>query len=235
MTLVAGVDGCPAGWLCITRDLYTGKIESAVFPDAHTLVFENRRAVVMCVDIPIGLTESGRRACDGIARGLLGEPRRRSVFPAPVRPALHAETREEADRITRSVDGRGVGAQAFAIYERVRQMDAVLSEKPGLQDFVREIHPELCFMEWNGGVPMRDSKRTPEGKAARARLVGEHFGDDARESVRDAHRVRLVADDDIHDSFAALWTAERICRGKGRVKPEQAAIDVKGLRMEMWY
>jgi predicted RNase H-like nuclease len=44
-----------------------------------------------------------------------------------------------------------------------------------------------------------------------------------------------VADDDIYDAFAALWTAERIHAGTAEVIPDVPEIDSFGLEMRMWF
>lgn len=235
MPILAGVDGCIRGWLCITKDLRDGRIESRVYPNAVTLITQKPQPLIISVDIPIGLTDSGPRECDKRARQLLGEPRRRSVFPAPIRRALEARTRLAADALTRSADGRGVGAQAWGLFKKIRDIDCELGKDPTLQRVVREVHPELSFMIWNGGVAMFAAKKTPEGKAARSALVKSHFGQDAFRIIRERHQRRGVSDDDINDAFAALWSAERIHNGTAVVIPNAPETDSLGLRMEMWY
>ena len=44
-----------------------------------------------------------------------------------------------------------------------------------------------------------------------------------------------VADDDILDAFAALWTATRIFEGRARSLPERPPIDAAGLLMRILY
>src|SRR4051812_33554086 len=110
MALVAGVDGCPGGWLCITRDGESGMIGSEVYPDPESLMNQQPRPVFLAVDMPIGLVESCWRACDREARRLLGAPRMNSVFSAPIRPALDSATQDEASDRTQRVDGRRVSA-----------------------------------------------------------------------------------------------------------------------------
>lgn len=210
-------------------------IESEVYPDAAALIRQKPQPVIMAVDIPIGLTDSGPRQCDKRARQLLGELRRRSVFPAPIRPALNARSRGEADTRTRRVDGRGVGTQAWGLYEKIRVVDEMLRQDPMLQRSVYEVHPELSFMAWNGGKPVCAAKRTAKGKSARSALVSSYFGQDAFHNVREKQARKIVADDDINDAFAALWTAERIYNGTAQVIPNPAQTDSLGLRMEMWY
>ena len=148
-TLVAGVDGCPGGWICVVRDAETGEVSSTLFRTAAALVSRQPCPEVIAIDIPIGLTEAGQRACDQRARGLLGGTRQRSVFPSPIRAALHAASRPTASRITLKADGRKVGAQSWGIYPKVRELDAILSSDATLQRRVREVHPELCFWAWN--------------------------------------------------------------------------------------
>ena len=118
MAIVAGVDGCKTGWLCVAKDLNTGVITAQVFSNAQLLLQHKLEPSVTAVDIPIGLTEAGQRQCDIEARQLLG-PRRSSIFPAPIRPALQACTRAQAEAIERRIDGRGVSAQSFAIFKKV--------------------------------------------------------------------------------------------------------------------
>jgi predicted RNase H-like nuclease len=44
-----------------------------------------------------------------------------------------------------------------------------------------------------------------------------------------------VADDDILDAFAALWTAERITSGVAVTLPENKPLDSTGLPMRIVY
>lgn len=235
MTLIYGVDICKAGWLSISKNLMTGNFESNVHLTAETLVEQKNRPSIIAIDIPIGLTDSGARECDILARKMLGEPRRRSVFPAPIRPALIAYTQQEASEITREIDGRGVSAQSWGIYPKIREIDLLLRNNPLQQRITYEVHPELSFMTWNGGIAISTSKKSLEGKSIRTDLVMSHFGQDAFRLVREKYRPGLVADDDINDAFAALWTVERIYAGTAQVIPSQPKVDSTGLQMAMWY
>lgn len=233
MSLIAGVDGCPVGWICVTRDTRTGRIASALYPTADGLVSQQPCPDIIAIDMPIGLTDAGRRQCDNEARSLLGTPRRNSVFPAPIRPALRAGSRAQASQITKKADGRRVGVQAWGIFHKVRELDTVLSQD--LQQRVREVHPELCFWAWNGHRPMVHTKKSKSGKAERRRLIDGHYGGRVVDQVRARYLVGQVGHDDIYDAFAALWTAERIKAGVAAVIPESPATDSVGLRMGIWY
>ena len=104
-----------------------------------------------------------------------------------------------------------------------------------MQCVVREVHPELSFMMWNGGRAISASKMSTEGKAARSSLVKSCFGQHAFRIIRDEHLRKIVSDDDINDAYSALWIAERIHDGMAVVIPGKRVTDSMGLRMEMGY
>jgi predicted RNase H-like nuclease len=232
---VAGVDACKGGWISISRDLATGEISSEVYSSVESLLERSARPIALAIDIPIGMTDSGPRDCDRLARELLGSPRSSSVFPAPIRPALEASTRKEADHVSRSIDGRGVGAQAWGLYARIREVDRILRANPLARRFIYEVHPEISFASWNGGVSLAQSKKSAEGMDIRSGLVDDFFGREVRSAVRQRHPSNLLADDDINDAFAALWTAERIYSSVAGVIPHPTKVDSLGIEMGMWY
>jgi predicted RNase H-like nuclease len=173
--LATGVDGCKFGWIAITLDTDSWVITHALHPDGVTLFNAYSESAVIAIDIPIGLTEQGARQCDQAARSLLGRPRSSSVFPAPIRPALAARNRQEADRITRQVDGRGVGAQAWNIYNRVRDMDGLLRSSNRLRERPYEAHPEVCFRVMNGGRSIGTIRRYKSARNAHLLPCKRHF------------------------------------------------------------
>jgi predicted RNase H-like nuclease len=234
MAVVAGVDGCKGGWFCVAKDAGADSIGFGIYNDAKDLLYQQPEPTIITIDIPIGLTEAGPRTCDIEARKLLG-PRRSSVFPAPIRPALQGNTRKEADSISRKVDGRGVPAQAFAIYSKIREIDNILSAKPQLQERIKEVHPEVCFWALNDKKAMPNTKKSKEGKEQRRNLISKVFGTEIIDKIRTEYRRNTVSTDDIHDALVALWTAERILKGKGGRIPNPSPLDKCGLHMEMWY
>ena len=233
MPILAGADGCPGGWICVTLDTLMNRTGHARYGDAASLMLQSPRPLVLTIDIPIGLSDAGPRACDTAARALLGAPRCRSVFPSPIRPAIRAPDRLKASAITKGADGRLVGVQSWAIYPKIREVDAAIS--PSIQQWCVEVHPEVCFRAWNGNMAMPYSKKTSQGRAAREALITGTFGATARAEVRTAYARGLVSDDDINDAFAALWTARRIAAGTAVTIPPVPPLDAAGLRMEMRY
>lgn len=228
---VAGVDGCPAGWLCIRRDLVSGEISSEIYADASALIRATQDVAVLTIDIPIGIPDTGQRECEVIARQMLGPGRASSVFPTPVRAVLPAATWSEACALSRDACGKAISQQTFAILDRIRDLDEILRDQPDLRARVREVHPEVCFCVW-AGHPMRHAKRSGEGSSERGELVRGEFGP-AFDAVRRSHRRGAATDDDIRDAFAALWTAGRIVAGDALVIPSVPQHDRFGLPMEM--
>lgn len=233
MLNIAGTDGCPAGWICLIKDLEKPLIGSKIFRTFAELA-ATVAANVIAVDIPIGLTDSGPRACDLEARKLLGPKRGSSVFPAPLRGLLNAGGHAATNALSRRLHQKGVSAQAHAIYRKVAEVDDVLRARPDLRDRVIEVHPEVTFAHWSG-APIVESKKRKPGRAVRRALVDRHFGAEAFESVRHRYKRREAADDDILDAFAALWTAERIVAGEAITIPSPPPRDRAGLPMRIVY
>jgi predicted RNase H-like nuclease len=232
MAWLAGVDGCPRGWFRICRETTSGELAFDVLDSVSALVTETPRPAIVALDMPVGLPASGRRACDGAARARLGA-RRSSVFPAPVRAALIASSREEASEITRRLDGRNVSAQGWAIYRKIRQVDQTLASSAPARAAIREVHPELSFWAWNGRRPMRWPKRRPHGLRERIALAERWLGEGILERARGEHARRDLADDDVLDAIAGLWTAHRIAEGTAETLPPSPPRDESGLPMEI--
>jgi predicted RNase H-like nuclease len=228
---LGGIDGCPAGWICIQQD--AGGVLSSRILSRFSDITDNLPDVV-CIDIPIGLTDCGPRDCDTQVRKLL-KKRGSRVFPAPIRAAVVATSYNAACETSRSVQNKSISKQAFMIYDKILEVDETLRSDPDLRKRVFEIHPELSFYGMNQNRPMEYPKRDSQGASARQQLIAAHFGPDAFQDVRDQHRRTAVRDDDICDAFAALWTAQRIARGGAVREPDPPPTDAQGLPMCMWY
>ncbi|MFZ9520713.1 MAG: DUF429 domain-containing protein, partial [Silvanigrellaceae bacterium] len=186
---------------------------------------------IVMIDIPIGLPNLGQRRCDAEARKLLG-PRRSSIFPAPLRPVLSARSWKEACDVRQQIDGQKMSLQAWNITHKVREVDALLQAKLPFQTILHETHPELAFAVW-AGEPLAHSKKSADGRAERAKLVSAYFGEEQFQSVRQKFRRSEVADDDILDAFAALWSAERLAGKKALLLPREVEKDDTGVVMQI--
>jgi predicted RNase H-like nuclease len=185
--------------------------------------------VLVCIDIPIGLSnDDKRRQCDVAARQLLGR-RASSVFPAPGRSCLLADDYETACRISFERTGRKLSKQGFALLRKIREVDDLMT--PALQRRVREIHPEFSFWSLNGKQPMLQNKKTVPGQARRHKLLQGVLAD-VDSILAQAPTSGYVMDDAL-DALVAAWTAGRVVLGKAETLPEQPELDGRGLRMEI--
>jgi predicted RNase H-like nuclease len=231
MSFLRGVDGCKAGWLCLSLRPGESYPTATVFaPDAVALLGEP--FLVMAIDIPIGLPSTGTRSCDIKARGLLGSLKS-SVFPAPARATLSATSHEAACLESERVCGKKISRQTFDILPKIRDVDVLLRESPKLIDCVREVHPEVCFYYWNCRQPLHHPKKSGFGFMERFALVEKAFGS-APHDVRAVVPRSQATDDDILDAFAALWTAIRLHAGTAERVIESDDRDDFGLPMQMW-
>ena len=231
MSLVRGVDGCKAGWLVVTADRETGEIVAAVFSHADGFL-QDPKIEVTAIDIPIGLPDSGPRACDLEARRLIGR-RGVSVFPTPARSAIAASTYDDARRASRTASGKSLSKQTYAIMPKIREVDEILRRDRAVAEPVYEVHPEVCFYFLNDRNRLRHPKRMPFGIAERYSLLRKPF-EGVAEIVRDSVPKSAAAEDDVLDALAALWTARRIREGSSsRIPSGQLEMDAHGLPMQM--
>lgn len=230
-----GVDGSKSGWIAVWQ--YESAFMHRVYPDARALLETHRKARVIAVDIPIGLSERDGRLADVEARRFVGGKRASSVFSSPVRGILDALSQPEASRRHREIDGRGFGAQSFAILAKIRQWDELLQADAPARQQVREIHPEVSFAALNGGrgLGVAERKKTVAGAEARIALLARVYGRDAVMALVRSVPARMAATDDILDALAALWTAGRVCAGTACSLPSPIVPDATGLPAAIFY
>ena len=242
---VAGVDGCPAGWIACVLD--GGDPASAVIrllPRIADLIAGDDRPLVTAIDMPIGLPDrigSGGRGPERLVRPLLGE-RQSSVFSIPSRAAIFVgEGMDERDgygaacrvALATSDPPKKVSKQGFHLFPKIRELDRALTSE--VAPFVFESHPEVAFMALNGGRAMGLPKKVknrpnPPGLAERrGLLVGLGFA----RAVVEGPPPRGAGPDDLLDACVLALVAGRIVRGEARVWPDVPERDGRGLEIAM--
>ncbi len=203
---VVGVDGAKAGWVAVA--LVDGRFTRAV-EVAHLVdlprVFP--AATVFAIDVPMMLNPETFRAVDATLRAQRGVSSS-TVFNAPPRRALDAESYEAAQRWCKSRSMMGFSRQSWALREKIVAAEALLAEVTGPS--VIEVHPEVTFALMNKGERLRGGKRSWNGVMQRRRLLAEH-GITLPDELPDD--VGVVGLDDILDAAAAGWSALRYGRG----------------------
>jgi predicted RNase H-like nuclease len=204
---VLGVDGWRGAWVGALLD---GRSVRLLALADVAAVLAVPQASVIAIDMPIGLSEDGVRACDVAARDLLrATGAASSVFPAPVREVLQARDYAHARELSRTATGglRAPSAQTYQLVAAIRDLDDALGELP--VDRVLEVHPELAFRLGLGGVT--DRKGTARGTVQRLRALRAVM--DVEEALADAPPgVPMI---DALDACAAAWSAQRLADGRG--------------------
>jgi predicted RNase H-like nuclease len=251
MVVAAGVDGCRGGWIAAFAE-GCEQPEIAVFKVFADLVDALPSDAMIAVDMPIGLPEhchGGGRGPEKLVRPLLGM-RQSSVFSIPSRAAVYVAAEEtmhgspdlgdgwlaahrHASAIARQTSDppRAVSIQAFGLFGKIRELDALLGERAGLSERVIESHPELCFWRLNGMRALAEPKKVkgrvyPPGMAERRALLccaGLKAG------ATDAMPPAGAGEDDMLDALAVMTAARNRLKGEGLCFPDQPPRDAHGL------
>jgi len=205
--LVAGIDGYRKGWVAVSLDP-SGDVQVSTHSSFTEVL--SLRARVLAVDIPIDPPGLGARPTDAAARAFV-RGRSSSVFPTPPRAALEARTFAEASEIARTITGKGISQQAFALGKKILEVQALAD----VDERVIEMHPEVSFCMLADG-PLAESKHTPEGLELRRALLAEA-------GIVLPGAVPGVPEADLLDAAAGAWTAARYARGDAQAFPPEHA------------
>lgn len=236
---VAGVDGCPGGWIAVFRCI-DGSVEPTikVFADFSSLLSAEEAPSIIAVDMPIGLPEKvgrGGRGPESAVRPLLGQ-RQSSVFSVPSRKAVYCESYPEACRVALKTSDppRKVSKQCFHLFPKIREIDRLMDR--ALEERVYEVHPELAFWRLNGESPMSLPKKVKSRPSApglaERRACLEKFGFPS--AFFEQVRPRGVGADDLMDAGVNAVVAERIYNSLAVPFPPTFKRDEKGLRIAIW-
>lgn len=230
--LVAGVDGCPAGWIAALWD-GDGQLTSQLCPSFVEVMA--LPAQIIAVDMPIGLPERSGRPPEREVRAKLGE-RQSSVFAVPSAKAVYCADYAQACAVNlrHSDPPKKVSKQCFHLFPKMREIDALIA--PNHQSRIFESHPELAFWMMNGETPLSLPKKVksqpyPPGLDLRRALLRKN-GVPVDGLVHD-YRRRDVGPDDLLDACACTLVAWRILMGRSIRFPADPPLNARGLRMEI--
>jgi len=200
---VLGVDGWRGAWVGALLD--GRSVTLLALPDVAA-VLAVPDVELITIDMPIGLSDDGPRACDIAARRLLGRARS-SVFPAPLRAVLGCANYADACAVSRTASGKALSVQAWNLVPAIRALDAALDDVP--PGHVLEVHPELAFRALDDRVEA--PKASARGLAQRVRALQPAM------DVLDALSAAPpgVPAVDALDACAAAWSARRLADGVG--------------------
>ena len=222
---VIGLDGFLHGWVAVRLD---GDQKILSFhPDiADALSNPFDRAGI---DIPIGMTEDGERACDSLAREKL-RPHASRVFTG-ARRWLWQEF-SDPDHANREATRRGqkrVSRQLWHLGPKIMEVDAFLHEHRSLD--IREVHPELVFLRLNGNRPL-PPKKSEEGDALRRSLLRQQGFRDIERWLTRARIGTGAKRDDVLDACAVAIAAREPV---GHLPDGTPQLDAYRLPMQIWF
>ena len=223
---LAGIDGCPTGWVAILAE--ADRLASARL----TLVTDLRACLAdvdfALIDMPIGFVEGPDSRDVEVAMRQRLKGKASSVFPTPCRSALDEFVYADASYLNEKALGKRLPKQSFMLFPKMREVDRLVRDLG--QSRLREGHPEVSFAEMTG-VPILSKKREPAGQVERLLLL-EAQGLPARALLGDLVKGRMAADD-ILDAAALLWSADRFRRGQHETYPPVPSRDAVGLEMSI--
>ena len=221
--IVAGVDGCPAGWIAVIHEIGAPeRAELKLFETIGEVIQHTPQIGTVAIDIPIGIPEhvgTGGRVADKEARAVLGQ-RQSAVFAVPARAAVMCEDYRGAcaAALATSDPPRKVSKQAFNLFPKIREVDHIMT--PDLQSRIYETHPEVAFWALNGECALElpkkvKSRPNPPGLDYRKHLLRQAgYLDYVLEF--DGFQKSKVGPDDILDACVNAWSACRIAAGTAR-------------------
>lgn len=208
-----------------------------VVPTVESLLRPSLNAERVFIDIPIGLRDRDgiARQCDTAARKLLGPSRRSSVFPAPIRAILQANSFDDARAQSRALTGKSPSKQTFFIMPKIHEVDSLMRTNSRARLVMREAHPELCFCGLAGGQAMTHKKSTLAGFQERLDVLRRFFpaADSLVESALSSYLRKEVAKDDILDALVCAVVATM--SQQWVTVPATPELDSHGIPMEMVY
>lgn len=252
MTMICGVDGCPAGWIAVWHGHADSAPKTAVFFTIRSLIEAFPKTATIVIDMPIGspdVVTGGGRGPEKAVRPFLGE-RQSSVFSVPSRTAIYAESgpfsgqgdmieahkRASMVALATSDPPRKISIQSFNLFPKIREIDTLLRERHDLTSRIHESHPEFAFTVLNGGLPMKLPKKikgkvNPHGMDERKDLLAS-LG--LQRDFLDQKPPKGAATDDFLDACAMLCIAERIKAGKARPHPDPLQYDSHSIPVAIW-
>lgn len=238
---VVGIDGCRGGWVAVVLDRARPEaIDVRTVARVVDLLRVLPEDAILAVDMPIGLPDligPNGRGPERAVRPLLGM-RQSSVFSVPSRAAVYQTDYREACRVAfeTSDPPRKVSKQCFFLFDKIRELDALLTQQPELIARVYETHPEVAFWRLNGERAMAEPKKVksslePLGLRERRALL-ERCGLPGR--IFDAPLLPGVGADDLLDAAANVLIACRIADGAAEPFPSPLEHDARGLPVAIW-
>jgi predicted RNase H-like nuclease len=212
MAAYLGVDWAGSSWVVVKAGDETDVTTEPSFLNVWHELGKCEDVAAILVDIPIGLPDSGPRACDEEAATFRGTSSN-TVFSVPGRSIVYEEDYDEAKEACES----SLGSQSWWLLPRIQEVDVFLQRHPDALDKVYESHPEICFASLtDGSLP---GKHSENGLDDRIDLLEDDTElhekikstiDNRRNGTEWHERISSGRLDDVVDAAVLAYTAKRI-------------------------
>ena len=229
MSTVIGIDGCRAGWI-ITQVLDNQLISFHIIKNLNDDYLKQIKLSYIGIDIPLQLSQTGKRLAEIEARSLL-KKRACTIFSPPTLNALRAKNYIDACEVNFKECGKRISKQSWNLFPKIKEAHKFLENNSISKLEVFEVHPELSFMAMNDMNLIDASKKTETGKEIRIKLIQKFFPNFSFESVRNQYKKNQVLDDDILDSISVLWSTQRIVDNIAQFVPK----DPEKINMRIYF
>lgn len=230
---VVGIDGCKGTWLAVS--LSDKGYDVRRFNTIEEVCGAYETADQMLIDMPIGLAESSTdvRPDTELRKRLKGKSS--SVFNVPCRQAVYEADYESASNLNHAVLGSKLSRQSFAITPKMREIDLFLQQNPTWKNRLCESHPEYCFALLNGGNPVAEKKREPDGAMKRLDLLCRYESQSMLviELFKQKYPFLATKTDDLLDALVLAVIGTIGLYNGFHTVPETPMQDQKGIAMQI--
>ncbi len=207
MKEIFGIDGCRFGWV-VAEEKTKGDLSIQLIESLNYLESVISKKAIAGIDIPLAIHEKGFRMADAEARVLL-KSRASTIFSAPAKETLLSDNYNDACAINESICGKKISKQSWFLFSKIKEARTIFCQAHK-KIKLYEVHPELSFMAMNDMRVIELGKKTDEGFKMRHKLVKKLFSKFDFEQTRANFKRCDVADDDILDAIAVLWSTQKI-------------------------
>ena len=232
-----GIDGFIKSW-CVCSIDSKNQLTISTCNDIGDIMFFLNDESRIFIDIPIGLSsKSIQRKIDQKLREKLPKGKKSSVFNAPCRQAVRANNYIQAKEINKKILSKSISIQSWNITNKIKEVDEFLIKNKNKQLNIHESHPELCFINLNSGVPLKNNKKTKQGVIERVSILNKFIKntEDILEKNYHQYKNENIKRDDILDAISLAISVKKWSENGKRKITQCPGYDEKGLPFEIYY
>lgn len=228
--LCIGIDGCKGGWICAVLNQEGLLINRFSTLNHIVQMYPNFKSIL--IDMPIGLqSKSVHVRPDSFARKIIRE-RSSTIFPAPCRQAVYAQSVSDAYQENERVLGKKFTPLTVGIIPKIREVDLFLQNNPAYKNKILESHPEVCFSVLNRKTVL-SKKSQPDGIEERIKILQKYLPYLNLRDVSAPAKQHKCNVDDVVDAICLAVSANFVVQNQYRTLPSQPMVDETGLYMQM--